>query len=1187
MNNPLPTGTVTFLFTDIQGSTPLWEQEPHKMADALQIHNTALRQVIEAHAGVVIKTVGDAFQAAFPTAPQALRAAIEGQRALGDAAWNELGPLKVRMGLHTGEAVLDPSGDEYIVSHTKNRAARIMSAAHGGQILLSLTVAELLRGHQPSQVTLKDLGEHHLKGMLQPERIFQALAPGLSAEIAALDAQPPAQPNRLEEVIRQALAEFPEGVYDFLESTLYNQQLNAQEQAHYVQLLEFSRDLQIKNPLYETLYQHLLYLYVLNGSRLDLLKSIDRRLRGLAEGLGALIFITGVSGIGKTSMVMAFQERMQQLGAELIPVQCSGQGSISYALWQDVAHSVAAVTARPLGTLPAPIGKGKEAQSSQQIKQTLADWLANCAAAQPLVILLDDLHGADADSLDMLDHLTSQVIQAPILYIATYPSEDPTSRFPLDDFLPKLRRNRKFDMIHLHPLTQADIERLVTAFHGSCSPQLARYMHDRAEGHPLFTVELLHDLMAQDFLPRDLNGCLLAPKQSVPVPSFLKQLITQRVTRLGSQVEQLLAVGAISGDSWSLKIVEPLLDMSEEELLGAVESALGADLIAIEDDKAEVYRFAHGLFREVLYTQQLARRRKRYHELIALQLEQQQPGQIHTIAHHFLEAEHWEKAVHYCLAAGEQAVQRFAYRTALEWYQQALTSAGSAGDQVPPVIQLNIYERLGRTHLALDQREQAEAVYRRMQAVAQSSADLIAEGYALINLAGVHYRLYQLELSEKTALEALKIGERSGDLRLLARIHTFIGTLQFVRGESDQGTHHGKQVQQLAETLGDTTMLGESLRISAYHAIWTGQYHAGEAYAFQALELALKIADPIIIAGAYLNLSFCHIELGKYADADREILALLEAGEISGSHNYQRPRLLNLMGYLYLELGDAQRALAWDRKAFDASRKTLTLNNFEMQRYSLLNMATDYLELGRLAEAQEAVVQFQAVKEAADYAHFRYFNRYQLLVSAIHLTQHAFGQAIEQAQEARSYAQAKGVQKNIAKSHWIEGQALARLGQYDAALEHLNKAVTIVDDIQHGSLRWKIRLSLAEVWMKAGESPLALIQQARSLVDQTIQSLSGSPLQEVFLASHWIRQLEELDQSPSPAKRAYPAGLTEREVEVLRLVAGGATNQQVAEALYISVRTVNTHMTNILNKTGCDNRTAASAFAVQHNLVST
>ena len=185
----LPTGTITFLFTDIQGSTPLWEREPEKMAAALQVHNAALRRAIESNGGVVFKVVGDAFNAAFSTAPQALKAAIEGQRALESAPWNELGALKVRMGIHTGEAELDPGGDEYAVSHTKNRVSRIMSAGHGGQILLSQECADLVMRSLPEGVALKDMGEHHLKGLLHPEHLFQVLAPGLEDNFPPLKSE--------------------------------------------------------------------------------------------------------------------------------------------------------------------------------------------------------------------------------------------------------------------------------------------------------------------------------------------------------------------------------------------------------------------------------------------------------------------------------------------------------------------------------------------------------------------------------------------------------------------------------------------------------------------------------------------------------------------------------------------------------------------------------------------------------------------------------------------------------------------------------------------------------------------------------------------------------------------------------------------------------------------------------------
>jgi predicted ATPase/class 3 adenylate cyclase len=182
----LPTGTVTFLFTDIQGSVTLWERTPEPMAAALQMHNTVLHQAIRANGGTVFKTVGDSVQAVFPTASQALKAAIEAQRGLLSASWNELGPLQVRMGLHTGEAELDPQSDEYKVSHTKNRVSRIMSAAHGGQILISQAVAVLLGVQLPEGVSLKDMGEHHLKGLLNTEQLYQVLGPGLAADFPPL-----------------------------------------------------------------------------------------------------------------------------------------------------------------------------------------------------------------------------------------------------------------------------------------------------------------------------------------------------------------------------------------------------------------------------------------------------------------------------------------------------------------------------------------------------------------------------------------------------------------------------------------------------------------------------------------------------------------------------------------------------------------------------------------------------------------------------------------------------------------------------------------------------------------------------------------------------------------------------------------------------------------------------------------
>jgi predicted ATPase/class 3 adenylate cyclase len=178
-----PTGTVTFLFTDIEGSTKLWEDNAPAMQAALARHDELLRLAIEEHGGYLFKTVGDAFCCAFPTAPDALEAALEAQRLLLKERWGESTTLRVRMALHIGAAE-EREGDYF--GPPVNRVARLLSAAHGGQVLLSLPTHEMVRDQLPAGMSLTDLGEHRLKDLFRPERVFQLSAAELPSEFPPL-----------------------------------------------------------------------------------------------------------------------------------------------------------------------------------------------------------------------------------------------------------------------------------------------------------------------------------------------------------------------------------------------------------------------------------------------------------------------------------------------------------------------------------------------------------------------------------------------------------------------------------------------------------------------------------------------------------------------------------------------------------------------------------------------------------------------------------------------------------------------------------------------------------------------------------------------------------------------------------------------------------------------------------------
>jgi predicted ATPase/class 3 adenylate cyclase len=189
----LPSGTVTFLFTDLEGSTRLWEEHPDAMKGALGRHDEILRDAIASHRGFVVKATGDGFHAVFATAHDAVDGAVDAQQALAAETWRETGSLRVRMGIHTGESQ-ERAGDYF--GSAVNRAARLMAVAHGGQIVCSRTTVEVAGPH----VSVRSLGEHRLRDLGAPQELFQ-VGDGSFPPLQTLDVVPTNLPMVLTELI--------------------------------------------------------------------------------------------------------------------------------------------------------------------------------------------------------------------------------------------------------------------------------------------------------------------------------------------------------------------------------------------------------------------------------------------------------------------------------------------------------------------------------------------------------------------------------------------------------------------------------------------------------------------------------------------------------------------------------------------------------------------------------------------------------------------------------------------------------------------------------------------------------------------------------------------------------------------------------------------------------------------------
>jgi predicted ATPase/DNA-binding CsgD family transcriptional regulator/DNA-binding SARP family transcriptional activator len=968
-----------------------------------------------------------------------------------------------------------------------------------------------------------------------------------------------------------------------------------EQRGAYAEAVAYARVLRQHSLQYEPLYRRLTHLHVLSGGRAGLLQVLEQRLAALVRGQGALVLIQGVAGIGKTSLALVCEEQAHRLSARFVSGHCYERGVTSpFNPWQEVLATLA-TSGIDLSALPEPFGQGPPAQSAHQLIQAITARLHAAAVEQPLALLLDDLHWADQDSLDLLDFATRHLTDIPLLILVTYRSEEVHRNRPLFSFLPTLQRNRPIETIHLGALSPEDTMRLVEAYHGPCSPQLARYLYERAEGHPLFLVQLLNDLVERNLMAQDALGRWLPPAQTIPVPTLLQQVIGERVARLGPQAEQLLEVAAVVGETWELGVTEAVLNWPEEQLLTVLEQALASDVIVATDAQTEHYRFGHGLIREVLYNRQLARRRKQLHGRIATLLETRRPVGVAALAHHDYEAGRWEPAYQYSLAAGDAARRRYAMHSAVQFYRQALDAAQKMVNGRPVDTLWQLHERLGETYAALNHKEEAVAAFTRMVETTRTAGNLLAEGRALSELAKAQTRLHHWDEAQQTSNAALHVAQQLGDLRLLALNHLQAVHLSITMSEVAQAAQQIAQAEHFVRTINEPALLCEVLRYQSYLAMWSGPYAGAERLALEALGLARDVQDAISLAALPFVLGFVQIELGRYEQAWRSLQdGLAYAGQVSEQHRYFA-KVANMIGYLHQTVGDFATASQWNLRALDAVRDVSPDYTEEAACYALLDLASCHLQLGRLAAASAYVQEFEAVQLKANYVRFRFMNRYQLLQAELALAQGEFARVFVHTQAAAALAQEKNVPKNLLKSLLYEGQALLGLGRQQEAANRLQQAVKRADQIEHAALRWQSRLRLAQAYASLARPNTDLYDQGLAIVEGLAVNLQDERLRSCFLASPLVVELKAnaqsalLPQQPQAstplqeAKQSY-GGLTRREREVAALIAQGKSNRAIADTLVLGERTVEGHVSNILGKLGFTSRAQIAAWVVEKGL---
>jgi DNA-binding SARP family transcriptional activator len=796
-----PSGTVTLLFTDIEGSTRLWDQHREAMAEALRRHDQVVRECIESSEGYVFKTVGDAFCAVFGSAAQAVVAATAVQRTVGTESWPKALELRVRVALHTG--ICEERDGDYF-GPPLNRIARLMDIAHGGQTVVSRATAELIQDALPSGISLLDLGEHHLKDLGRPERVFQLEIEGIGTKLAARGSDRPST-----------------------DLTAAGSSLSM--------------------PLPSRLVSGIHIPFVGRETELELLRNTWKHAQ---QGARRILLIGGEPGIGKTALARALAQTVIDEEAIALYGRCDEDLGIPYQPWAEaIGHLIRhgpqtvfdnhvparmAELARLVPELVERTGialSGAVADESERylLFGAVVDLLTRSTQQAPTLLVLDDLHWADRPTVQLLRHVISADAER-LLIVATYRDSELGVDHPLAEALAGLHREAGVDRVGLKGLNDLELIALLEAIAGHELPNEGVFLRDAllddTGGNPFFVVEILRHLAETGALSQSENGRWTATTDlsisSLPVS--VREVIGHRVAGLGKSATQWLTMAAVIGRDFDIDLLSAVVQVDSDDLMAVLEDAVAAAIL-VEGSEPGEFSFAHALFEHSLYRDLSSLRRARAHRAVAEAIEDacgdDDPGaRVSELAYHWGRAtqpQELDKTIVYARMAGDRALRQLAPDEAVRWYSQALQLLERQGSN-DDSLRVSLMVRLG------DARRQAgDPSHREVLLDAARRADGIGDYDSLVAAALANNRGFHSSTGSgdserveilRLALERLGQTDSAERARLLAILS--VETLHFL--QFDERLDLAREAVECARRVGNELTLADVL-VRSHEAI--------------------------------------------------------------------------------------------------------------------------------------------------------------------------------------------------------------------------------------------------------------------------------------------------------------------------------------------------------------------------------
>jgi len=944
------------------------------------------------------------------------------------------------------------------------------------------------------------------------------------------------------------------------------------------------------------------------------------------RGQGRLVLISGEAGIGKTALAgVACMEAARQCIPSFVGRCYDLTETPPYGPWVELSATYDVTPDQPpLSSLFAP-GTVTDSQSSLFVQ--VREALRAAATAHPFALVLDDMQWADPGSLALLRLLARDLTTYPVLFIVIYRSEELPTSPAFRNLLSALIREAQPLRLLLRPLGTDAVGVLVreryAALPAADATQITDYIHRHAEGNPFFIGELLHGLEEDGHLTNGAGGWAIHDLDGARVPPALRHVIARRIAKFGEEAERLLAIAAVIGQDVPLSLWMAVGQVAEPALLSIVEGMVAARLMDESPTGSSVH-FAHALIRETLYTGMLAARRRVLHRTIAEALTATPYPDPDAVAYHFRLAGD-ARAVEWLIRAGERAIAAHAPQTAAACFTDALHLIEDDGGQCVPrcelLLRLVRLLRTTNTARSIAHVQEAERLAVRANDAVLAAVARFRLGY-LYGYVGDRHRGLDIQAEGVAALDALPPSAM-----------TRVAPLDFVA--ASPAARHGSYALRLAEAgrfsetvrhaniaLTDAAEKPEPLAYEARLALGAvdrsmGRYEEAwlsiaAPYAYYRThnehDVACWLAASALHGGALVcwpddrvKLAQARAMIEARVPQPGELFAVLpirlllapllyldgswmELRQIGATVRRTRyadhvfAHLLPIvLAMVAVEQGDVDAAWSLVRAEFPTGAATAPGDNRIRPADALQCIAaTLALDAGDRATAHAWIMAHDrrlawsgAALGQAESA---------LLWARYHRANGDGEAAEEQARHALALATAPRQPLVLIAAHRLLGELDTAAGRYDDADGHLDAALSLAAACGAPYERALTLLARAELRVVMGDNATALgrLEEVRAICTP----LGARPA--LLRAERLVARL-----TPYQAERAapHPAGLTEREIAVLRLLAGGSSNRAIGEALGINTRTVERRISNIYTKIGVSGRAEAATYANRHGLL--